>query len=570
PYFLIELTLEFLAGRLTPVATPQDFVPIPLSIRQVLDRRLSQLSPDAERVLGALAVHSRSLKIQGLARIIGLSVPKCLSGLDQLDEFRLVTHRGAEMMISHELVRHTVYQGLTESRRTWLHDQIARHILRSRKPVPTDELAVHFHQAGASKEARQFAVESAGRAEASGAIPEALRFLRNARQPSSDPEAVADLIGKMGHLHYLHQNLEEAAPLLELAAQRFRRQGKQDRALEAEVERIDCMAQRSLLPIPECLEELQRGKTEAQHADLWGTYTKALDVEVHWLDHSGNREGVERVLAEAQECSDRGGPDAQCRARAILALNVSYGSPKKGIIAAREAVEIALQTTDADLQLHALNRLIVVLLYQGMLHSEEGVQAFDLAEACLARSGDLNLKFFIKLNRAVGFLEIGELDRARAAFGAVEPVIKGTNATNAHSILFLNQGELGLASFDIPAAQKSYSKAESYLLNSSPTAFRTIINSGLGLCALHSGDLGEARSRENELPAADRLLLDVTKDVKGRFVTAWIKLSLERAKNLRKDDPIKANMILKEALQVALDLGLEKRADALRRLLDSL
>ena len=109
-------------------------------------------------------------------------------------------------------------------------------------------------------------------------LPEALRFLRIAREHSTDPESVADLIGRMGHLNYLHQNLEEAAPLLELAAQRFRRQGAQARALEAEVERIDCLAQRGRDLRQDCLEELQLLKKEAQATGAWEVFHDALDV----------------------------------------------------------------------------------------------------------------------------------------------------------------------------------------------------------------------------------------------------------------------------------------------------
>ena len=369
PFFLIELTLEFLAGRLGPVSTPEDIVPIPLSIRQVLDRRLSQLSGNAERVLGSLAVHSRPLDLSGLAWIAQLSRPDCLSGLDQLHEFRMVADRGRTTVISHELVRQTVYQSLSNSRRAWLHNRVARHLIRTRKPAPPDDLAVHFHHAGSRDEAKLYASEAAARAEASGAIPEALRFLRIAREHSDDPEVIADLIGQMGHLNYLHQNLEEAAPLLEIAAQRFRRQGDQARALKAEVERIDCLAKAGFLPGTECLEELDRLKTEARKAKLWGVFTRTLDVEIHHLDHSGHQEAVRKVLLEARDCSNQGGPEAQCRACAILALNLYYGSPEDGLRAARDAVRLAMNTEDSDLQLHALNRLIVVLLYQGKLNS---------------------------------------------------------------------------------------------------------------------------------------------------------------------------------------------------------
>jgi len=597
PFFLIELTLEFLAGRLGPVVTPEGIVPIPLSIRQVLDRRLSQLSGPAQRVIGALAVFSHPLSLDEITSAAHLTVPDCLAGLDQLHRFRLVHRAGSEVIITHELVRQTVYQGLPDSRRAWLHKQVARKILSTRRQASPNELAVHFHRAGVREEAREYSVQAADLAEASGAIPEALRFLRIAREHAQEPAVVADLVSRMGHLNYLHQNLEEAAPLLELAAQRFRRQDNLPRALRAEVERIDCLAKLGLLPLTETLEELHRVKREARIAGRWGIFTKALDVEVHSLDHQGDRDAVRRVLREARGCSEQGGADARCRARAILALNVYYGSPKEGLSAAREAVKISMATSDVDLKLHALNRLIVVLLYQGRLHTPEGIEAFQSAVPHLAKSGDLILKFFLKLNKAVWHLEAGEHDSARTAFEEARTVIRGTKATDAHAMLHLNQGELELATYDIDAARDQFRRAESFLRASSPKAFSTIINAGLGLCALNSGSLAEAREREASLPefptfwsfdpsvvvtfkanmlkrrgdfqGAEELHFDVAENVRGRLVTAWIKLSLERAKLLFRRDTGEAKAVLREILEVARKLGLQERIGMARRLMDS-
>jgi hypothetical protein len=73
--------------------------------------------------------------------------------------------------------------------------------------------------------------------------------------------------------------------------------------------------------------------------------------------------------------------------------------------------------------------------------------------------------------------------------------------------------------------------------------------------------------RRGDYSAADRFLSDVAKDVRYRLVPAWIKLSLERAKTLRKEDPARAGEIIREALEVTADLGLEQRTKDLRSLL---
>ena len=595
PFFLIELTLEFLAGRLEPeVLPPQDIVSIPFSILQVLKRRLSQLSDDAKRVLEALAVYNKPLNVPELARIARLSGAQCLAGLDQLHDFRMVVRHGAEE-IRHELIRQTVYQKLDQTRKALLHKRVAQYTLRTRENPPPEELAVHFHRAGEADEAVRYSIEAADRAKTAGAIPEALRFLGIAREHSRDPEEVAGIIGRMGHLNYMYQDFEKAAPLLELAAQRFHRQGKTLEALRAEVQHIDCLAQNGQIPHQDCLEELQRLKGEAIKNAGWETFQDALDVEIHRRDHRGDIAGVQNVLQEARMCADLGGPDARCKARSILALNVYYGSPEEALTAAREAVSISLETLDSDLQLHALNRLIVALLYQGRLGSQEGLEAFALAEPRLLRTGDLILKFFVRLNKAVGLLEAGELDAAQIAFESAEQVINGTKAIQAHVTLFLNRGELSLASHDLVAAGQHYSRAQSCLSASSPESSRTIINAGLGLCALRRGDLAEARQREADLhpiprpwtfdpfvvvsfkasmlnkrgdwESANRLLAEVAKDVRPRLVTAWIKLSIVRAQMWKKMDPGKAKQIAERTLSVAAELGMSERVTQLLRLI---
>ncbi len=594
PFYLIELTLEFLAGRVEAESGPREPLQIPLSIRQVLGRRLSQLSPDAERVLGSLAVYSRPLGMQGIAKIARIPISRCMLGFDQLSQFRLVTNRGIDVAVRHELIRHTVYQAIPEPTKAWFHGRIGHYLLKARERPPVDELAVHFDRAGLAAEAREYALEAAARAESSGAIPETLRFLRIAREHSQNPEEVAELIGRMGHLNYLHQNLEEAAPLLELAVGRFRRIGRISQALEWEVERLDSLAQTASLPWREWMDELDRVKKEARGLSDWKILTKALDVQAHQYDHKGDLAGVREVLLEAEGCADLGGPHARCTARTILALNVYYGSPQKALEAAREAVAFSEETSDNNLQLNALNRLIVVLLYQGLLGTPEGAEVFLKAEERSKHSGDLNLKFFVKQNRAVWHLEIGRYQEAMSGFLTVEPLLRDSKARHARTLLLLNMGEALLALHDVPLARAKYSEAESLIGTSSPVAFRTIISAGQGICALHEGELAEARHREEELPplpdywafdpsvvvsfkcrmlmrrgdkaSADRLLASVAEGVRERLVTAWVKLVIERGKIRRRQDLTEARQALLSAIDIAKRLGLTERLSQLRAL----
>jgi tetratricopeptide (TPR) repeat protein len=229
-----------------------------------------------------------------------------------------------------------------------------------------------------------------------------------------------------------------------------------------------------------------------------------------------------------------------------------------------------------------------------MLNLSEGQAALREAEKRLGTCGDLILKFFIRLNSAVWFLENGELAKAVKAFDTVETVIQGTKATKPLVMLNINLGELHFDAHDVDQAKERYSMAESYLSRSSPPYYRTIIHAGFGLCALQEGSLQEARLRESSLDSdpdfwtfdptlvtifrarmmirrgngegAIRHLSQTREAIKGRFLSAWIRLLLEEGR-IRKR--FKNRQIMEdadEAIEVCTRLGLRRRQEDLHKL----
>lgn len=596
PFFLIELTLEYLAGRVDRPVLPTTSFSIPLSIKQVLRRRLSQLSPESERILSAVSVHTHPISLENLAKVTGIPEEDSIDGLDQLHQFRLIRSEGTRISPAHELIRQTVYQELNPSVRAWIHERVARLLQEGDHPAPPDELAVHFHKAGAAEEALLFAREAAERAEESGAIPEALQFLKIAREHTSAPRDAANILGKMGHLNYLHQNLRTAAPLLETAAKRLRSQGDKSSALRWELEWIDCLGKTGLLPLRECLDEISRIKEEASANDEFETLAMALDTEVHLFDRPDFIEEARTVIREAMEYTKFGSSEARCRAQAVVALNLYFGDPDLGLEAAREAVRIGMQTESQDLQLLALNRLMVVLLYQGRLHAPEGKMVVKAMEDRFGKSGDLLLKFFVKLNQAVWHLEIGELHQARNWFLAAEDVIRGTQATSAVLNLLINRAEFYSSLNEIGKAQEDYREAGTLLSSSSPQHLESVISAGTGICALQEGDLTKARNIERklgdlpeewtfdpsviasfkaemfrmrgDLRSAAGLLGEIADTVKHRFVTAWLKLTLQRTRYLRRIGKTESVGLAKEGAEMARFLGLSIRQSEFERLLE--
>lgn len=566
PFFLIELTLEYLAGRVDKPVLPTTSFTIPLSIKQVLRRRLNQLSPESERILNAVAVHTRPISVRDLTKVTGIPEGRFIGGLDQLHHFRLIRNQGTRISPAHELIRQTVYQELNPSVRAWMHERVAQLLQESEKNPPPDELAVHYHKAGAKKEALRFAREAADHAEESGAISEALQFLGIAREHTSEPEEVADILGRMGHLHFLQHRMEEAAPLLEIAARKKRDQGTISIALGWELERVDALGKAGLLPIRECLEELAQIEKEAFSLEEWETLVRILDVRVHLFNKAGDLESIRATISRAEEFSRNGDKRAEAKANALIALNIYFGSAKTGLDAARLAVRIAERTSDNDLILHSLNRLLLTLLHQGLLNTDEGKHVRSRAENRSEKTGDLILKYHVRLNTGVWHLETRDLDRAEHAFRRAESVVRGVKTVEPLIRLNLNLGELHFSRLDIPKAKVSYEKAFSFLEKAPSPSYKSLISAGLGLCALHEGDLNHARTREAELPGipnfwsfdptlfvlfkarmlfrrgdsgnAFSLLRSTRREIQGRFVPGWIRLALEEVRVLkRKGDP---------------------------------
>ncbi len=587
PFFLIELTLEMIDGRLEGMVTSDSPLSIPVSIRQVLQRRFTAISAEAEQLLAAIAVYGRPVGLDEIIWITRLSTEETLNAVDQLHSFRLIRYVESLISSQHELIRQAAYQNLTPPRRAWLHERVARQLERGEGQPPVDELAFHFHMAGCSSEALGLCIEAADRAEKAGAIPEALRFLEMAREHTIESEQAAGILARIGDLHFRNQDMIEAAPVLDLAARRLRKENMDLEALEAELGWVEAVGVSGVLPYRDCQAEIARITEEAEEIGHFETIIRALDLEIHLADNFNDPTSARRVLATAVAFQDAECLDVRCRAHAILALNHYFGDPEQGLTSARNAVEIAMQVGEPDVQLLALNRLLVVLLYRGELHKEEGNRVLRTAEDLFSSSGDLMLKFFIRLNRAVWHMEVGELDHAKQTFPKAESVIQGTRARTAWLHLLLNRAELEYLLGEVSESHQSYLEAESMLPNPEPPSYRATISAGLGLCALHMGKIAEARRRETEIPdlnqawtfdpsviarfrseilrmrgdihAAEGTLADIAQEIEGRFTTGWLKLMLERASILSRRYPSKAKEVSRLGLKKSRELGLEVR-----------
>jgi DNA-binding CsgD family transcriptional regulator len=162
---------------------------IPDSVRQVVTRRLTHLSPDAERMLTHAAVFPDGFEFAVLPPLTGLPEDALLDAVDEALAARLIqsTSDFERYDFVHAIVRHALSETWSPSRRVRIHRRAAEalsEIYDGHEMDHAPELAVQYHRSltlpGAA-EGIQYALAAAERVRRGHAPEQAVTFLRMAR-----------------------------------------------------------------------------------------------------------------------------------------------------------------------------------------------------------------------------------------------------------------------------------------------------------------------------------------------------------------------------------------------------
>ena len=168
-------------GQWQGTVTSIDEVGIPEGVRDVVGRRLSRLSDDANATLRTAAVVGREFPVDLVAEVEGVPENAVLEHVEAAIAARLVDEvAGAHgrMSFSHALVRSTLLDELSTTRRVRLHRQVGE-ALERRGDASAAELAHHFSEAaatGVAGKALEHAVRAAEEAHARVAYDEVVHF----------------------------------------------------------------------------------------------------------------------------------------------------------------------------------------------------------------------------------------------------------------------------------------------------------------------------------------------------------------------------------------------------------
>jgi tetratricopeptide (TPR) repeat protein len=204
------------------------------------------------------------------------------------------------------------------------------------------------------------------------------------------------------------------------------------------------------------------------------------------------------------------------------------------------------------------------------------------------RTGDLFAQVSLESNLALGALDAGDLARAEALMDRARRMLGSADMQVNRFNQAYNLGELALAQSDFGRAIDAFGEAEQYINPTTPAYVSDFLNAGIGLCSLESGNLSEARRREeamshrssswrcdpttiltfrvrllarrNRCGEALAMLAEGAEDLDGRLVLAWLKVRALQVRLLRKVGDEHARILAAEAHERALSLNLTHRA----------
>jgi class 3 adenylate cyclase len=401
PFFVNEVVrLLVTDGRLEhPEQVKSWSVSIPQSVREVVGRRLDHLSGECNRVLTIASVIGREFELDALVGVSNLTEDRLIEVLDEAVAARVVLELPRSIgryTFTHALIRETLYEELTTTRRVRLHRQVAETLERlyAQHPKPyLAELAYHFLEAaqgGEVEKAIDYARRAGARAaellayeEAAGHYERALQAL-DMKKGSDDFER-CDLLLALGGAQTGASEIAAARETFLRAADIARQTGMPDRLATAAIGlgaglhgfwgqgagRVD---EPLVVLLEEALDKLPR-EDSALRAVVLGR----LAVGLYWSSSRERRAAMVSLGAEAVAMAERIG-DPSVQLMCLASRRFSDWRPEnveERLAGSTEIVRMARQLHNREIELlgHAF-RLADVLELGDIAATEEEIRAF--------------------------------------------------------------------------------------------------------------------------------------------------------------------------------------------------
>jgi predicted ATPase/DNA-binding SARP family transcriptional activator len=342
-------------------ATNYTQLPIPSSIRDVIQARLNRLDEVSRQVLETAAVFRQQFYFDTVKRACDRGEGEILDAFDRLLHAQLIKEgevgiKGSSYDFSHDKIREVAYQQMSGARRQQIHRRVGEALeleYRDRLDEVVSQLAYHFLAGGDREKALKYTIRAGDRARELYANEEAIAYYQRALELAGSKEELATIYEGLGDVYALvgkHQKaIESYQAVLDSAGERldkrrmaeihrkigrvYERNGERDLALEhfkmgrkilesdgpsLEMVRLDSgmaflnirqgqyeeairLCQRSLDMLEKLPESVESQKERAR------IYNNLGSVYLNWNDYARATEHFEKSLAIRIESGDTHG-----------------------------------------------------------------------------------------------------------------------------------------------------------------------------------------------------------------------------------------------------------------------
>ena len=396
PFFLSEIVrLLVVEGQLErPQVTSSSSIRIPEGVREVIGRRLDQLSDECNRILTTASVIGREFSLDALEPLSDVSGDQLLELLDEAMAARVINEMPqaiGQYSFVHALIRETLYDEISTARRVRFHRRIGEVLEKLYANNPDShltELAYHFFQAspaGNSDKAIDYAIRAAKRATSLLAYEEAAGHYERARAVTELQEEVDE--AQRGEMSLALGDAHKKA-------------GNNAKAREAFLQAADIARKRGA---PEQLARAALGMGTSIVAS-----GKVDELEVSTLKEALSALGEE---------------DTALRARLLAQLSMAlYYSPELRDEINQQAVEIARRVDDPAAIVAALYGRHLIL--DGTPNVEERLAVSTEILGIAERGGNKEMELQIRYRRILDLLELAEMPAVDAEIEAYAKLAK--------------------------------------------------------------------------------------------------------------------------------------------------
>ena len=474
--------------------SPVSELPAPVTLSDLLARRIARLSQSARAVLEAASALGRECEESLLLDSV-LGTAGARQGLEHLLECGLLVptyDRGrAAYVVAHDEVARIARSRLSPSRSVELHGRIAR-ALAAHDRHSSAEIASHFEIALIRVEAHRFALRAADEAVSvheTGAVAE---LLGAAERNAPDDAALAQVRVRMASLAEVAGRYEDAEALCDQALAWYAGQDEQQvQALRLKRTRALVRMKRGLAA-QETLTELLALEAEASKAneDMERAAVLLHIAQMHW--RLGDLSAAQRVAEEAVAIAERG-EDVILLADACnrLAVTIQLENAPRARALFVHALDIATSLGDAFRRVRGLNNIGVLEMICN--NSDEAWRVLTIAVEQARTAGIIESWGRAELNLGVLAGRIGNYEGALRSFSEALRLMSMVQNSEEQLYATYNLADLQREHDRPREAADTYSLVVDLAERIDQVPIQVCAFAGFGLCQFELDDIAGAR-----------------------------------------------------------------------------